>query len=85
LLEPEWHAEVKLGAHHDGWRLDEAGPAAALARRLGAELGTGPTFDAPYWMEAPLWQATRRTLVCGPPAAACTPSTGGSTSGRSAR
>ena len=35
-------------------------------RRLGAELGTGATFDAPYWMEAPLRQQVCPTLVCGP-------------------
>jgi len=23
-------------------------------------------FDAPYWMEAPLWQAVCPTLICGP-------------------
>lgn len=66
LLEPEWDAEIELVAHRDGWRLDDAGPAAHLARRLGAELGTGSTFDAPYWMEAPLWQAVCPTVVCGP-------------------
>lgn len=66
LLEPDWQAELELVGHRDGWRLDETGPAAALARRLGAELGSGPTFDAPYWMEAPLWQAICPTLVCGP-------------------
>jgi acetylornithine deacetylase len=66
LLRPEWEAEAELVAHRDGWRLDEAGPAAGLARRLGDELGTGPTFDAPYWMEAPLWQRLCPTLVCGP-------------------
>lgn len=66
LLEPDWHAEAELIAHRDGWRLDGTGPAADLAARLGAELGTGPTFDAPYWMEAPLWQQVCPTLVCGP-------------------
>jgi acetylornithine deacetylase len=66
LLEPEWQAEAELVAHRDGWRLDQSGPAAGLAARLGAELGTGPTFDAPYWMEAPLWQGVCPTLVCGP-------------------
>ena len=40
--------------------------AADLAVRLGAALGTGPTFDAPYWMEAPLWQQLCPTLICGP-------------------
>ena len=29
-------------------------------------LGTSATFAAPYWMEAPLWQAVCPTLVCGP-------------------
>ena len=66
LLEPDWHAEAELIAHRDGWRLDGTGPAADLAARLGVELCTGPTFDAPYWMEAPLWQQVCPTLVCGP-------------------
>lgn len=66
MLEPEWCAEAELVMHRDGWRLDESGPAADLAVRLGGALGTGPTFDAPYWMEAPLWQAVCPTLVCGP-------------------
>jgi acetylornithine deacetylase len=66
LLEPDWQAEAELVTHRDGWQLDRSGPAAALAARLGAELGTRPTFDAPYWMEAPLWQQACPTLVCGP-------------------
>ncbi|WP_426512365.1 M20 family metallopeptidase [Dactylosporangium sp. McL0621] len=66
LLRPEWYATAELVAHRDGWRLDDTGPAAGLSRRLGDELGTGPTFDAPYWMEAPLWQRVAPTLVCGP-------------------
>jgi acetylornithine deacetylase len=66
LLEPGWRAGVELVAHRDGWRLDQEGPAAALAERLGAALGTAATFDAPYWMEAPLWQQLCPTLVCGP-------------------
>jgi acetylornithine deacetylase len=66
MLAPDWHAEAELVGHRDGWQLDDTGPAAALALRLGAELGTGPTFDAPYWMEAPLWQKVCPTLVCGP-------------------
>jgi acetylornithine deacetylase len=66
LLRPEWNAAATLVAHRDGWRLDDAGPAAELAGRLGDALGTGPTFDAPYWMEAPLWQQVCPTLVCGP-------------------
>lgn len=66
LLRPEWRAHADLVAAREAWRLDEAGPAAALAHRLAAALGTGVTFEAPYWMEAPLWQATCPTLVCGP-------------------
>jgi hypothetical protein len=34
----------------------------AFVRRLG----TAPTFDAPYWLEAQLWQQVCPTLVCGP-------------------
>ena len=66
LLEPEWRAEAELLTHREGWRLDDHGPAAGLARRLGAELGVGSSFEAPYWMEAPLWQEICPTLVCGP-------------------
>lgn len=66
LLDRSWDADVELVAHRDGWRLDAAGPAADLASRLGVALGTGATFDAPYWMEAPLWQQVCPTLVCGP-------------------
>ncbi|WP_252974154.1 M20 family metallopeptidase [Janibacter melonis] len=66
LLDPAWGATVELVAHRDGWRLDADGPAADLARRLGGALGTGATFDAPYWMEAPIWQQLCPTLVCGP-------------------
>ena len=66
LLEPDWQADAELAAHRDGWRLEETGPAADLAARLGTELDTGATFDAPYWMEAPLWQQVCPTLVCGP-------------------
>lgn len=66
MLEPEWCAEAERVVQRDGWRLDDHGPAADLAALLGEELGTGPTFDAPYWMEAPLWQQACPTLVCGP-------------------
>jgi acetylornithine deacetylase len=66
LLRPEWGADAELVAHRDGWRLDDSGPAADLAGRLGAALGTAATFDAPYWMEASLWQQVCPTLVCGP-------------------
>ena len=66
LLHPAWDATVALVASRDGWRLDTTGPAADLASRLGRALTTSATFDAPYWMEAPLWQAICPTLICGP-------------------
>ena len=66
LLNRAWDATVTLVAARDGWRLDTTGPAADLAARLGAALTTSATFDAPYWMEAPLWQAVCPTLICGP-------------------
>ncbi|KGN30212.1 acetylornithine deacetylase [Knoellia sinensis KCTC 19936] len=66
LLEPEWQAEATLVAGRDGWRMDESGPAVDYAAALGGRLGTAPTFDAPYWMEAPLWQQVCPTVICGP-------------------
>ena len=66
LLDPAWQAEAELVADRDGWRLDEVGPAATLGAALDARLGPVPAFDAPYWMEAPLWQEMCPTLVCGP-------------------
>lgn len=66
LLAPGSSAVAKLVAHRPGWRLDTSGPAAELAASLGAALHTAATFDAPYWMEAPLWQQVCPTLVCGP-------------------
>jgi acetylornithine deacetylase len=59
-------ASAQLDAYQEAWRLDVDGPAADLAVRLGGALGTEATFDAPYWMEAPLWQAVCPTVVCGP-------------------
>lgn len=66
LLDPQWRAEVELVGCRDGWSLDREGTAADLAAALGDRLGTGATFEAPYWMEAPLWQQVCPTLVCGP-------------------
>ncbi len=66
LLESETDTTAELDAYRDAWELDTEGAAADLATRLGRALGTGSTFDAPYWMEAPLWQAVCPTLVCGP-------------------
>lgn len=66
LLPDDLGAVVRLLAHREAWRLDETGPASGLADRLGDRLGTAPNFDAPYWMEAPLWQAVAPTVICGP-------------------
>ena len=66
LLLAEWRAEAELIAHRDGWRLDASGLAADLSARLAECLGTAAPFDAPYWMEAALWQQVCPTLVCGP-------------------
>lgn len=66
MLKPEWMVSAELVAAREGWQLDEHGAAAELAARLGAALGTTASFDAPYWMEAPLWQAVCPTLICGP-------------------
>ena len=66
LLDSEWNATAELTLARDGWQLDDSGPAAEFARELASHLGTGPTFDAPYWMEAPMWQGACPTLICGP-------------------
>lgn len=66
LIDPQWDARLTLLAHREAWRLAPSGPAAALATSLGEALGTQADFDAPYWMEAPLWQQVCPTLVCGP-------------------
>jgi acetylornithine deacetylase len=66
LMRDEWDASVELASARDGWMQTTAGPAADLATRLGDRLGTGLTFDAPYWMEAPLWEQACPTLICGP-------------------
>ena len=60
----------RLVVARDPWQLDDTGPAAALARDLERALGddaASEAFHAPYWMEAPLWQAAGiPTVVCGP-------------------
>src|SRR5699024_8146209 len=66
LRDPSWGAEVELVGSRQGWSLDEEGMAARLATALGERLGAHATFDAPYGMEAPLWQQVCPTLVCGP-------------------
>jgi acetylornithine deacetylase len=63
-------SHARLVVAREPWRLDDTGPAAALARDLEQALGddaVAEPFHAPYWMEAPLWQAAGiPTLVCGP-------------------
>lgn len=66
MLRPEWMATAELVASREGWQLDATGPAADFAANLGEALGTTASFDAPYWMEAPLWQAVCPTVICGP-------------------
>ena len=66
LLDPTWDATAELVLARDGWKLDDTGPAADFARELGSHLNTAATFDAPYWMEAPMWQQVCPTLICGP-------------------
>jgi acetylornithine deacetylase len=72
--DPTVEATASLLAAREAWRLDDTGPAATLADLLDSTLAehlgsAGPRepFDAPYWMEAPLWQAAGvPALVCGP-------------------
>ncbi|WP_051750341.1 M20/M25/M40 family metallo-hydrolase [Phycicoccus jejuensis] len=70
--DPTVDARVRLVVAREAWRLDDAGPAAAFADSLDAALTAEgveqpPPLDAPYWMEAPLWQAAGvPALVCGP-------------------
>jgi acetylornithine deacetylase len=66
LFDASWDALADVVACRAAWQLDSAGPAAQLAAQLGSALGTAATFDAPYWMEAPLWQEVCPTLICGP-------------------
>ena len=66
---PERHdrgRRYRTSAARDGWQLDASGrrPTSPSAARRGA--GHRATFDAPYWMEAPLWQAVVPAVVCGP-------------------
>ncbi len=73
--DPDVDATARLLTAREAWRLDAEGPAARLADALDRALArTAPAgarppepFDAPYWMEAPLWQAAGiPALVCGP-------------------
>ncbi|HET6967877.1 MAG TPA: M20/M25/M40 family metallo-hydrolase [Ornithinibacter sp.] len=73
--DPSVTGTARLVVAREPWRLDTEGPAAALGTRLEAALAAGDPlegthdgrFHAPYWMEAPLWQAAGiPALVCGP-------------------
>lgn len=78
--DPTVDAAARLVIAREAWRLDTAGPAAVLADQLEAALAEDPLvedplaqgaplarFHAPYWMEAPLWQAAGiPAVVCGP-------------------
>jgi acetylornithine deacetylase len=66
LFDTSWDTLTEVVACREAWQLDGTGPAADLAVQLGSVLGTAATFDAPYWMEAPLWQEVCPTLICGP-------------------
>jgi acetylornithine deacetylase len=68
-------ATARLVTAREAWRFDADGPAASLGARLERALRDGGPlegthdgrFHAPYWMEAPLWQAAGiPALVCGP-------------------
>jgi acetylornithine deacetylase len=73
--DPTVDATASLLSARPAWRLDSTGPAAELAEVLDTALaatdpdgaGRPEPFHAPYWMEAPLWQAAGiPALVCGP-------------------
>ena len=73
--DPTLDATARLVVAREAWRHDTEGPAATLGDHLERTLvGQGPLdgihegpFHAPYWMEAPLWQAAGiPALVCGP-------------------
>lgn len=70
--DPAVDGSAQLLIAREPWELDGDGPAATFAGLLddalaGAPGRTGEPFHAPYWMEAPLWQAAGiPALVCGP-------------------
>ena len=65
-----FRGSARLVIAREAWRLDGEGPAAALGAQLEDALTNGSPLDrvhAPYWMEAPLFQAAGiPTIVCGP-------------------
>jgi acetylornithine deacetylase len=64
------NATATLTMAREAWRADDTGPAATFTDDLLDALGDAvppDTFHAPYWMEAPLWQAAGvPAVVCGP-------------------
>jgi acetylornithine deacetylase len=72
--DPDVDATARLLVAREAWRLDPTGPAAELTGHLEASLVATSTesvapqrLRAPYWMEAPLWQAAGiPAVVCGP-------------------
>ena len=63
---------ARVVVSREAWRLQESGPAREFASLLDEALAgvpgrSGADFAAPYWMEAPLFEAAGiPALVCGP-------------------
>lgn len=70
--DPAVSATARLVVARDAWQLQTSGAARTFATLLDEELAdvpgrAGGPFDAPYWMEAPLFEAHGiPALVCGP-------------------
>lgn len=65
--DPTVSASARLVTARQAWRLDGSGAAASLSGALAGRLGVDTAFHAPYWLEAPLWQAAGvPAVVCGP-------------------
>jgi len=70
--DPTVTATARLVVARESWQLQPAGPARTFATVLDERLTTvpgrtGARFAAPYWMEAPLFEASGiPALVCGP-------------------
>ena len=70
--DPTVTATARLVVARESWQLQPAGPARTFATALAARLSTvpgrtGAPFEAPYWMEAPLFEESGiPALVCGP-------------------
>ena len=70
--DPMVTATARLVVARESWQLQSTGPARTFATVLDERLiaipgRTGAQFAAPYWMEAPLFEASGiPALVCGP-------------------